>query len=113
MQRLQQATGTASVSKVWWITEAIVEALLQKGLEINKAIVNLLKQLDALINQIVQHGNAALRTPPPKALLTNLLYFTGNARSKGKLITAVKTVFKLNDYLPSERMLAAARLEFS
>jgi chemosensory pili system protein ChpA (sensor histidine kinase/response regulator) len=112
-QRLQQATGTAPVSKVWWVTEGIVEALVQKGLEINKAIVNLLKQLDALINQAAQHGNAALRASPPKALLTNLLYFAGNAHSKGKQITAVKRIFQLDDYLPSERMLAAARLEFA
>ncbi|RKZ83847.1 MAG: hypothetical protein DRR19_18570 [Candidatus Parabeggiatoa sp. nov. 1] len=113
MQRLQQATGTAPVSKVWWVAEGIVEALLHKGLGIDKNIVNLLKQLDALINQAAQHGNAALRAPPPKALLTNLLYFAGIARSKGKQITAVKTIFQLNDYLPSESTLAAARLEFS
>jgi chemosensory pili system protein ChpA (sensor histidine kinase/response regulator) len=113
MQHLQQATGAAPVSKVWWITEGIVEALLQKGLEINKSIFNLLKQLDALINHIVQHGNAALRADPPKTLLTNLLYFAAHARSKGSQITAVKTTFQLNDYLPPESTIAAAKLVFA
>ncbi len=113
MQRLQQATGVAPVSKVWWITEGILEALLQKGLEINNAILNLLKQLDVLIKQIVEHGNTALRAAPPKALLTNLLYFAAHARSKGKQITAVKSAFKLSDYFPTENTLAAARLVFS
>lgn len=113
MQRLQQATGTAPVSKIWWITEGIVEALLQKGLAINKMLVNLLKQLDVLINQIVQHGNAALRVTPPKALLTNLLYLVAQARSKGKQISAIKTTFQLEDYFPSESTLAATRLMFS
>jgi chemosensory pili system protein ChpA (sensor histidine kinase/response regulator) len=113
MQHLQQATGAAPVSKVWWITEGIVEALLQKGLEINKSIFNLLKQLDALINHIVQHGNAALRADPPKTLLTNLLYFAAQARSKGSQITAVKTTFQLNDYLPPESTIAAAKLVFA
>ncbi len=112
MQRLQQATGQAPVSKVWWVTEGIVEALLQKGLALNKTILNLLKQLDTLINQAAQHGNAALRLFPPKALLNNLLYFAAQARSKGKQITAVKTIFQLNDYFPPETALAAARLEF-
>jgi len=113
MQRLQQVTGNSPVSKVWWVTEAIVEALLQKGLEINKSIFNLLKQLDTLINQIVQQGNAALRAEPPKTLLTNLLYFAAYARSNGTQITAVKTTFKLNDYVPSESSIAAAKLIFA
>jgi hypothetical protein len=113
MQRLQQATGTAPVSKVWWITEGIVEALLQKGLEINNAILNLLKQLDVLIKQIVEHGNAALRAAPPKALLTNLLYFAAHAHSQGKQITEVKKIFQLEDYFPNESTLATARLVFA
>jgi chemosensory pili system protein ChpA (sensor histidine kinase/response regulator) len=113
MQRLQQATGTAPVSKVWWITEGIVEALLQKGLDTNNAIINLLKQLDVLIKQIVEHGNAALRAAPPKALLTNLLYFAAHAHSQGKQIAEVKKVFKLEDYFPTESTLATARLVFS
>ena len=113
MQRLQQATGTAPVSKVWWITEGILEALLQKGLDINNAVLNLLKQLDVVIKQIVEHGNTALRAAPPKALLTNLLYFAAHAHSKGKQITEVKKAFKLEDYFPPESTLATARLVFS
>ncbi len=113
IQRIQQASGNAPFSKVWWVSEGIIEALLQKGLALNKTIINLLKQLDALINQAVQHGNAALRAEPPKALLTNLLYFAAQARSKGKQITAIKTTYQLNNYLPPESTLAAARLTFS
>jgi len=113
MQRLQQATGNAPISKVWWITEGIIEALLQKGIEINKSILSLLKQLDALINQVVQHGQAALHVAPPKALLINLLYFAALARSKGKQITAIKKTYQLNDYLPNKNTLAAAKLMFA
>jgi hypothetical protein len=113
IQRIQQATGNAPISKVWWVSEGIIEALLQKGLALNKTLMNLFKQLDGLINQAIQHGNAALRAEPPKALLTNLLYFAGQSRSKGKQITAIKTTYQLNDYLPPENMLAAARLTFS
>jgi chemosensory pili system protein ChpA (sensor histidine kinase/response regulator) len=113
MQRLQQATGNAPVSKVWWVTEGIVEALLQKGLALNKTLLNILKQLDGLINQAAQHGNAALRAAPPKALLTNLLYFAAQGRSKGSRLTAIKTTFQLDDYFPPQSTIAAARLMFS
>ncbi len=113
MQRLQQATGTAPITKVWWATEGLMEALLQKGLVLNKPILSLLKQIDASINQIVTHGNSALNVVPPKALLNNLLFFVAQARSKGKQTVAIKTVFQLGDYLPSEVTLAAARLMFA
>lgn len=113
MQRLQQVTGGAPVNKVWWITEGLLEALLQKGLELNNPLINLLKQLDALIKQFADHGNAALKLVPPKTLLTNLLYFAAQARSRGKVVTEVKNVFKLADYFPPENKLVTARLIFS
>jgi len=113
MQRLQQATGGAPVTSVWWITEGLLEALLQKGLELNNNIANLLKQIDALIKQVADHGNAALKVAPPKPIMTNLLYFAAHARSKGKHITAVKSVFRLQDYFPSEVELQSTRLIFS
>ena len=113
MQRLQQITGNTQVTKVWWLTEALIEALLQKGLGLNKAVVNILKQLDVLLNQIVVHGNVALHKVPPKPLLTNLLYLIAQARSKGKQTTAVKITFQLQDYFPSPIALATAKLMFT
>jgi chemosensory pili system protein ChpA (sensor histidine kinase/response regulator) len=113
MQRLQQVTGNVPINKVWWITEGLLETLLQKGLELNNTIINLLKQIDGLIKQFVDHGNAAMRVVPPKAILNNLLYLAAHARSKGKVITEVKTVFKLADYFPPESTLVTARLIFS
>ena len=87
--------------------------MLQKGLELNNSLLNLLKQLDALIKQIAEQGNVTLRAALPKALLTNLLYFAAHARSKGKQIDAVKQTFDLRSYFPDENTLAAARLVFS
>ncbi len=113
MQKLQQVTGSAPVTKVWWVTEGILEATLQKGIELNNNLIGLLKQIDALIKQIVDHGNLALRQPVPKVILTNLLYFAAHARSKGKVIHSVKEVFKLSDFFPNEAALQNARLMFS
>jgi chemosensory pili system protein ChpA (sensor histidine kinase/response regulator) len=113
MQRLQQATGTAPITKIWWVCEGLIEALLQKGLELNNSLVNLLKQLDTLIKQIAEQGNAALRAALPKALLTNLLYFAAHARSKGKQIETIKQTFDLQSYFPDENTLTTAKLVFS
>lgn len=113
MQRMQQVTGAAPITRIWWVAEGLLEALNNKGLALNNAVVNLFKQIDALLNQIVQHGNAALHISPPKALITNLLYFAAHAKPKGNHIIAVKRAFKLQDYFPSEQRLQIARLIFS
>jgi hypothetical protein len=113
MQRMLQATGTAPVSKVWWVTEALIEALLQKGLELNNNVLTLFKQIEAVLKQIVDHGNAALRQPPPKQLLTNLLFYAAQARSKGKQIQAVQDTFRLRDFFPTDATLQATKLIFS
>lgn len=113
MQRLQQATGAAPVTHVWWITEAILEALLQKGLEVSNSIATLLKQIASLLKQLAENGHAALNTPPPKSLLINLLYYCAQARSKGKHLALVKETFHLDDYFPSEAQLQVAHLIFS
>jgi hypothetical protein len=102
MQRLQAINSP--MNKLWWVTEAIVEALLENGLKLNKTIFNLLKQLDAVITSVNE---------PPKKLLTHLLYFVAHASSAGNKITAIKSTFKLNDYVeqPDENILAVPSLE--
>ncbi len=70
---LQQATGNAPISKLWWICEGILEALVQKGLPMSEAINTLLKQTDSFIKQLAEQGNAALHTTPNPKFVTNLL----------------------------------------
>jgi hypothetical protein len=102
MQRLQAINSP--MNKLWWVTEAIVEALLENGLKLNKTIFNLLKQLDAVITSVNE---------PPKKLLTHLLYFVAHASSAGNKITAIKSTFKLNDYVeqPDDNFLTVPSLE--
>ncbi len=102
MQRLQAINSP--MNKLWWVTEGIVEALLENGLKLNKTIFNLLKQLDAVITSVNE---------PPKKLLTHLLYFVAHASSEGNKVAAIKSAFHLNDYVeqPDENMLAVPSLE--
>jgi len=102
MQRLQAINSP--MNKLWWVTEGVVEALLENGLKLNKTIFNLLKQLDAVITSVNE---------PPKKLLTHLLYFVAHAVSDGNKITAIKSAFQLNDYIeqPDDNFLTVPSLE--
>ena len=110
---LLQATGQAPVSKIWWVGEAILEAIAQKGLPINEAIMGLLKQIDPMIKQVVDHGNAALHVQPPAKLVNSLLYYSAHAKSKGPRLTAVRQHFHLDYCLPNEALLQSVLQIFS
>ncbi len=109
MQRMQQACGGYPLNRVWWICEGIIEAILQQGLELNQNLANAFKQIDAFFKALAEQGNAGLRAIPPRPLLTILLYSAAQARSKGKQIIAVKTIYKLTELLPSEAALQSTR----
>ena len=110
---LQQATGNAPISKLWWICEGILEALVQKGLPMSEAINTLLKQTDSFIKQLAEQGNAALHTTPNPKFVTNLLYYAANAKSNGPRITAIRDTYHLNYCLPADALLQEAMRIFS
>ncbi len=105
--QLQQATGHYSISKVWWIAEAILEAIAQKGLPLNESLNNLFKQIDLLIKQIAEHGNAGMRAQPPAKLVGSLLYYAAQAKSNGARVVAVQQAYHLDYCLPSEALLGS------
>lgn len=113
MQHIQQATGTAPISKLWWLTEAIFEGLLQKGLAPSEAITGLFKQVDAMLKLLVERGNTALHMEPPHKVVSQMLYFIAHAKSKGPKITAAKQTYHLHYLLPSEAQLHIAQQVFS
>ncbi|MDM8547614.1 hypothetical protein [Candidatus Venteria ishoeyi] len=113
LTHVQQVCGTAPIAKAWWIAEALLEAMAQKGLPINAALANILKQIDGLLKQLVAHGNAGLRIQPPAALLQNMLYYAANAKSQGPRLSTVKKHFNLAYSLPSKSLLQSTLQVFS
>jgi len=110
---LTQATGQYPITKVWWIAEAILEAIAQKGLPINETIGHLFKQIDPLIKQLTDYGNRALHVQPPAKFISTLLHYAGQAKSKGPRIAAVRQTYHLEYCLPSETLLSSTLQVFS
>ncbi len=97
LQRLEQTTGQTPITQVWWITEAVIEGLLDKGLVLNNTVLNLLKQVDNELKKGAEQGNAGIKAIPPKALLNALLYTATTVSSKGKRLSEVKNVYHLGE----------------
>jgi chemosensory pili system protein ChpA (sensor histidine kinase/response regulator) len=113
MERLQQVTGGAPLTRVWWILEALLEAISQKGLAPSETFNTILKQLDSLIKPMAEHGNAGIRVIPPSKFVTTLLHLAASAKSRGARLLAVKKAFSLDSFMPNEAQLAAAQQIFS
>lgn len=113
MQHLQQVTGAAPVSKLWWLTEAIFEGILQKGIAPSDGLNVILKQLDAMMKQLTDHGNLALQQEPPVKLVSQILLFLASSKSSGPKVTAARQVYHLDQLMPSEQQLHLAQQVFS
>ncbi|MEY3220976.1 MAG: hypothetical protein RIT27_2333 [Pseudomonadota bacterium] len=118
LNQAQQLTGTAPVSKVWWIGEALLESIAQKGLSLNDALMGLFKQVDGLLKPLMEQGTGALTRLPPAAWVTKWLFYAAQATSTGQRLLAVKARYQLDYCLPSaallrevERMLSGPDIE--
>ncbi len=102
LNQAQQVTGTAQVSKVWWISEALLESIAQKGLNLNENLIGMFKQLDGLLKPLMERGMGALNVAPPAKFVSNLLFYAAQGKSTGQRLMAVKETYQLDYCLPSE-----------
>jgi chemosensory pili system protein ChpA (sensor histidine kinase/response regulator) len=105
LNQAQQVTGTAQVSKVWWISEALLESIAQKGLNLNENLIGMFKQIDGLLKPLMEQGMGALTVAPPAKFVSNLLFYAAQGKSTGQRLKAVKETFQLDYCLPSELAL--------
>ncbi|MEM7017650.1 MAG: hypothetical protein AAF512_09990 [Pseudomonadota bacterium] len=112
-EKLQQVSGMKPLNKLWWVMSGLLEAVIQKGLPPNKTLVTALKQVDALMKQIVTHGNRGLHITPPANLMQALLQLGLQAKVKGPRMKAVSDTFGLAYYHPESKQLQTARQVFT
>ncbi len=110
--KLQQLTGNAPVTRIWLIAGALLEAMLQKGLPANAALAQLFKQIDSVLQALVNQGRRALQALPA-ALVTQMLFYVAHSKSAGARVTSIKNLFCLNYLLPSPQQLQTAQEAFA
>jgi chemosensory pili system protein ChpA (sensor histidine kinase/response regulator) len=106
---LHAAASVVPVFQLWWVAGAVLEALLEGGLEHGASIKRLLGQTERQLKRLMDEGEQVFEADPPLELLSNLLYYVARARTRGRRVVAVHTAFRLGDFLPAEEQVAAAR----
>jgi chemosensory pili system protein ChpA (sensor histidine kinase/response regulator) len=106
---LYDAARVTHVFQLWWVTGAVIEALMERGLEQSASIKRLVGQTERQLKRLMDEGEQSFENDPPLELLSNLLYYVARARTRGRRVAAVHRAFRLADFLPAEDQIAAAR----
>ncbi len=112
-EKMEQVATTQPVFQLWWVVGAVVEALRDKGLDGTASVKRLLGQADRQMKRLYEQGEQHYCNQPPLDLLNNLLYYVARATSDGPRVTAVRASFRLNELLPVDEQVEAARESLS
>lgn len=112
-EKLEQTATTQAVFQLWWVVGAVIEALRDKGLEGTASVKRLLGQADRQMKRLYEMGEQHYCQQPPLDLLNNLLYYVARSTSNNARVTAVRASFRLNELLPLDEQVEAARESLS
>jgi len=113
IEKLRPAANDPDTGRVLWVASGVVEALKDQGIESSVAIKLLMGQVDREFKKIIDNGEFALSTEPPKELLKNLLYYVASSRSEGSRVSELKDAFHLSELIPDTETLERARADLS
>jgi len=109
LEDLQSLSSNARAARLWWVAAGIVDALRAEGLDSSVTIKRLMGQVDRQIKSVMDYGENGLVQDMPQELFKNLLFYAGQAHSAGSRVADIQSTYKLQDLLPGEEELAAAR----
>ncbi len=107
--QLEEMSSSPPAVQLWWIASALIEALMESGLEPAASVKQLLGQVDRQIKRLIDEGEEGLEQASPAALVKDLLYYVAQAKSNGERVQEIKKAFRLAELLPREEELIQAR----
>jgi chemosensory pili system protein ChpA (sensor histidine kinase/response regulator) len=101
-ETLEEKSFSEQVARIWWVIGALVESVSRQQLELGVSIKNLLGKVDALFRVILIIGERGLLKRQPIELIKNFLYYIAQPECDGPKSQAIKTAYRLEQFLPSE-----------
>jgi chemosensory pili system protein ChpA (sensor histidine kinase/response regulator) len=99
---LEERSSSEQVARIWWIIGALVESLSRHQLELGVSIKNLLGKVDALFRVLLIIGERGVLKRQPIELIKNFLYYIAQPECDGPKSQAIKTAYRLEEFLPNE-----------
>ncbi len=101
-ETLEERSASEQIARIWWIVGALLESVSRQQLELGVSIKNLLGKVDALFRVILIIGERGLQRRQPIELIKNFLYYIAQPECDGPKAQAIKTAYRLEQFLPSE-----------
>lgn len=102
LNSLEKVSANAEVRNIWMVVGALVDGLINKGIEKNLSINKLLSNIDRQLKIILDVGEDEFLNQYSKELVKNALYYVGSCTVDSDVISAVKETYRLNDLMPQE-----------
>ena len=101
-ETLEERSVSEQIARIWWIVGALIESVSRQQLELGVSIKNLLGKVDALFRVILIIGERGLLQRQPIELIKNFLYYIAQPECDGPKAKAIKTAYRLEQFLPTE-----------
>jgi chemosensory pili system protein ChpA (sensor histidine kinase/response regulator) len=101
-ETLEERSVSEQIARIWWIVGALIESVSRQQLELGVSIKNLLGKVDALFRVILIIGERGLLQRQPIELIKNFLFYIAQPDCDGPKAQAIKTAYRLEQFLPSE-----------
>ena len=101
-ETLEERSFSEQIARIWWIIGALIESISRQQLELGVSIKSLLGKVDALFRVILIIGERGLLKRQPVELIKNLLFYIAQPECDGPKAQAIKTAYRLEQFLPSE-----------
>ena len=101
-ETLEERAFSEQIARIWWIVGALIESVSRQQLELGVSIKNLLGKVDALFRVILIIGERGLLQRQPIELIKNFLFYVAQPECDGPKAKAIKTAYRLEQFLPSE-----------
>jgi len=109
LSELEKNTSERSTQRLWTISAALIEGLINQGIDSNVSIKMILGHVDRSIKQLLDQGEEAFALNVPSDLLKNLLYYVASIDKDSERVANVKQIYRLSDLLPDDKALEEAR----
>ena len=109
LDRLRSACTQDDARRLWWVASGVLEGVASGAVEASPAVKLLFGKVDREIKRLVDGGEAGFRAAPPSDLTKNLLFYIAHAGAGGERAAAIRTTYKLDTLLPSEKELEHAK----
>ena len=93
---LQQASAYEQTARLWWLAAGLVEALLDRGLEVTNYTRQLLGHVDRQIKELIDAGETAFCDLVSEVLLKDMLFNLTRAGGSAGRVGEIRTAYDLD-----------------